>query len=268
MARFVKFVTGTSLSGLHAEISDEAIALTSVMTQGVLHAFLALTMFEPAYADATRERTHDDWKHNVDLQQAHEERLAAEDPREISASDYFEWKRGISGEAKSEVLREKWAAGELPDELKSQLAFLHAQTFVAALAQVERAFGKLAKMDLGGAEVEVRAACDGYEAAVPSLKAVRDSVEHAEDRRRGLNRHGQKMTLAPITNTWIDAPGGGVLVAGALRGTNLAWTVDDGSYREVEVSDATIESARAAVQRALDALPWEEHGYPRHVPSS
>jgi hypothetical protein len=238
------------------------------MTQGVFHALLALTMFEPAYADATRERPREEWRHNVDRRVAHEERLAADDPRKMSAPDYFEWKRRISEKAKSEVVREKWAAGELPDELKGQLPFLHAQTFVAALAQVERALGKLAKMDLGGAEVEARAACDDFDVAVPSLKAVRDSVEHAEDRRRGLNRREEKMTLAPITNAWIDAPAGGVLVAGALRGTNFAWTVEDGSYQEVEVSDTTIESARAAVQRALDALPWDEHGYPHHVPSS
>jgi hypothetical protein len=268
MAQLVEFVTGTRLDGLDAETSEQAIALTSVMTQGVFHAFLALTMFEPAYADASRERTREEFRHNADLRQAHEERLAAEDPREISAPDYFEWKRRISEKAKSEVVREKWAAGELPDELKSQLRFVHAQTFVAALAQVERALGKLAKMGLGGAEVEARAACHDFEVAVPSLKAVRDSIEHAEDRRRGLNRRQQKMNLAPIANTWIDAPADVVLVAGMLRGTNLAWTAEDGSYQEVEVSDATLESARAAVQRALDALPWDKHGYPRHIPSS
>jgi hypothetical protein len=30
----------------------------------------------------------------------------------------------------------------------------------------------------------------------------------------------------------------------------------------------TLEAARAAVQRALDALPWQAHGYPTYVPSS
>jgi len=48
-----------------------------------------------------------------------------------------------------------------------------------------------------------------------------------------------------------------------LNNHRFGWTVEDGTYQDVEVSDATIEVARAVVQRALDALPWTKHGYPR-----
>jgi hypothetical protein len=52
-----------------------------------------------------------------------------------------------------------------------------------------------------------------------------------------------------------------------LNGRHFGCTVEDGTYAEVEVSDATVEVARAAVQRVYDALPWRTHGCPRYIPS-
>ena len=57
-----------------------------------------------------------------------------------------------------------------------------------------------------------------------------------------------------------------MLIAGMLNGDNFGWTVADGTYQEVAIRDATIDAARAAVQRVLDALPWMSHGYPSYVP--
>lgn len=51
-----------------------------------------------------------------------------------------------------------------------------------------------------------------------------------------------------------------------LNGRHYGGTVEDGTYAEVDVSDATVEAARAAVQRALDALPWKSFGYPSYIP--
>jgi hypothetical protein len=52
-----------------------------------------------------------------------------------------------------------------------------------------------------------------------------------------------------------------------LNGRHFGCTTEDGSYQEVEVSDETLEAARAAVQSALDVLPWKTHGYPRYIPA-
>ncbi len=52
-----------------------------------------------------------------------------------------------------------------------------------------------------------------------------------------------------------------------LNGRHFGCTVEDGTYAEVEVSDATVEVARAAVQQVYDALPWRTHGCPRYIPS-
>jgi hypothetical protein len=99
------------------------------------------------------------------------------------------------------------------------------------------------------------------------LKPVRDSIEHAEDRMRGLDRNKKTMTLAPIRNSMIEAPGGGVLVGDALNDRHYGCTVNDGSYAEVEVADDTLEVARVAVQAIFDSLPWRP-GHHQFEPSS
>jgi hypothetical protein len=266
MPQLVEFVTGTWLEGLAEEIEREAETLTRVMINGVFDALLALAMFEQVRAAPQDDISMEAWERERERERLREEELAAQDPRDFTASDYFEWRMRISEQARRDIVKQKWAAGELPRELKHRLPFLHAGTFVTALAHTRRALHELARLDLGGAETEVAAACDDLDRVIPSLKLVRDSVEHAEDRLRGRNRKGQQMALAPVANQAIHAPGGGILVGGMLNNDNFGWTVDDGTYQEVEVSDATIEASRAAVQRALDALPWKEHGHPRYVP--
>ena len=51
-----------------------------------------------------------------------------------------------------------------------------------------------------------------------------------------------------------------------LNGRNFGCTIEDGTYAEIEVSDATVETARAAVQAVFDALPWRP-GHRRSEPS-
>jgi hypothetical protein len=264
MAQFIEFVKGTRLDGLPDDAAHEAQSLTHLLTQGVLDALLALAMYEQA--SATYRGDRNSWERDRALEQQREAELAAEDPRDWGAPDWFEWHTRISAQARGDVVRQKWAAGELPSQLSHRLPFLYAELLVTSLAQVGRTLSKLARYDLDAATPEVAAARDDFEAKLPALKAVRDSVEHAEDRMRGRGKSGQPLTLAPVTNTAIHAPGGGALIAGMLNNNSLGWTTEDGTYREVEVSDATIEIARAAVQRALNALPWKQHGYPSYVP--
>lgn len=184
MPQFVEFVTGTWVEGLDADVGHEAEALSGLLTRGVLDAVLALAMFEQA-RNAPHDHSQAAWERDRQLERIREEELASEDPRDCTAPDFMEWRMRISEQARRDVVRAKWEAGELPDELKHRLPFLHAQTFVTALAQVGRAMYALAELDTGSAKVELLAARDDFAAALPTLKHVRDSVEHAEDRLRG-----------------------------------------------------------------------------------
>lgn len=267
MAQFVEFTTGLWLDILDADLTREVQTLAHLLPQGVLDAALVLALFEQACQAMQSESRRESWERDRRLEHAREQELKAADPRDPGAPDYIEWRLRLSEQARRDVMRQKWAVGELPRELQHRLPFLHAEAFVTALAQVRRTLQKLCETGVDTTD-EIARACTNFDAGLPALKAVHDSVEHAEDPMRGQNYKGQPLTPAPVTNTPVHAPGGGVLIGGMLNNNSFGWTVDDGSHGEVEISDATVEVARAAVQRALDSLPWRKHGYPTFLPQS
>jgi CubicO group peptidase (beta-lactamase class C family) len=73
---------------------------------------------------------------------------------------------------------------------------------------------------------------------------------------RSWGGEGEKIAAALIMNSMIHATGGGVIVTESLNNQHFGGTIEDGTYAEVEVADATTEIARAAVQAVFDALPW------------
>ena len=95
-------------------------------------------------------------------------------------------------------------------------------------------------MDTGAAKPTIVAARDAYVSALPGLKRFCDSIEHAEDRLRGRNKRGDPLVIAPLNTPVIYAPQG-ALMAGTLHGRLFGWTAEDGTFAEVEVSDATVE---------------------------
>jgi hypothetical protein len=49
---------------------------------------------------------------------------------------------------------------------------------------------------------------------------------------------------------------GGALVLSVLNNNRSGYTLDDGYYDEVEISESSVNAAREAVQAVLDALDW------------
>lgn len=257
---------GLWLEGLDEGIQREAESLCRVLTGCFTDAVLALIMFEQQMVAGSFEarrakRDRDQAAHRV-----REQQLEAQEGEQIAPPDYSKWRTALYDRARQDVLQAAWQQGELPDEYLHRLPFIHARTFLTTLARAERAMWVLAKLDLAGAESDVTAARDGFEAALPGLKGVRDSIEHAEDRMRGRGRGGRALTLQPINNRVAIAPNGGILFGDTLNGRHFGCTIEDGTYAEIEVSADTIEVARVAVQAVLDALPWKAHGYPFYVP--
>ncbi len=117
----------------------------------------------------------------------------------------------------------------------------------------------MCSLDLGD-EVLVRLANarDAFASALPGLKGVRDSIVHAEDRAQG-KVHGKKIDTKPLTSGPVLAPNGGVMVR-ILEERHFRITIADGTCAVIEISDATTEIARIAVQAVFDALPWYPWG--------
>jgi hypothetical protein len=275
MAKIVELVqAGPFLEGLPDEVAQDADALCQLMTGRITDAVLALGLFEEASAAmrATHEREAGGtaWEDHRRAVQAREQDLAAQNPAPSTNMwdrEYRTWEDELREQAARDVLRAKWAAGQLPNAYEQGLPFLHARSFILALAQLQRALLVLAKLDTGDAKRQIAAARDEFAVGLSTIRPVRDSIEHAEDRMRSLDRKRQRLDFQPISNAVIEAPGG-ALVGEALYGRLYGCTVEDGSYAEVEVSDATIEVARAAVQQVLDVLPWRRGGFRVWTPSA
>ena len=161
--------------------------------------------------------------------------------------------------------RQLWAAGAWPQQYLFRLTFVHAKSFVYALDQVAKALGMLARQPLAPPIASVITQQEtAWTAALPDLKGVRDSSHHAEDRLRRKGKRGQDIQLQPINNEMISAPSG-ALLAENLINNRFGWTMEDGNYGEVEVSETTLVKARDIVQAVFDA-PWSWRGPARWVP--
>ena len=270
---------GVFLEGLPDEVCRDVTALCHLVTSRVTDAVLALGLWEEAWGamwsqlEADRQIRQGAWERDRQAERDREAQLAAENPPptgEWWSPERREWEDDIRERARRDVLRAKWGSGQLPEEYRRRLPTLHARSFVLALAQIERALRVMAQLDTGGAKAAVTAAYEDFKAGLPTIVDVRDSIEHAEDRMRSLGKRERRLTLQPIENSMISAPGGGVLVGDSLNGRMYGSTVADGSYVEVEISDASVEIARAAVQRVLDTLPWRDqgHGFMHWTPHS
>ena len=57
----------------------------------------------------------------------------------------------------------------------------------------------------------------------------------------------------------VYAPNG-ALMGEILNGDSFGWTIHDGTYAEVAITDETLEIAGRAVQDTYDVLPWRKPG--------
>jgi len=259
MARpFVDTERGVWLEGLDRAVAEEVEALCRVIAGCVTDASIMLTLFDrdrrlEVGRPIDEERSRLESERRRDLEQDG----WAPDPNKSLGDQMVNRMDTLSRQAMRDVTRAKWEAGELPYFCAVRLPFLHARNFTISLAQLKRALAALAKIDTGPARKAIVEALDGLDRAIPALKEVRDSVEHVEDRRRGLGRDKKKLPAVPFDGTFIVG-GANLQIGEALRGDRFGTTASDGSFVEVEVSDATLEAARAAAQAVFDALPWQK----------
>jgi len=158
--------------------------------------------------------------------------------------------------------RERWSAGHLPASYEHRLPFIHARSFLLTMDRLKRLLDALARMP--ARPPGVVKAVERFDALVPDLKGVRDTVAHIDERSRGL-AWGKKLDLKPVDNALIHAPHGGATVLESLNGNLFGSTMADGHYGQVEVSPRVLLGANQLVQLLLEQFEWK--GPPRHTPS-
>jgi hypothetical protein len=241
-------------------------SLFYTFSSDLIEAAIALTRFEEEHIQrVSAPRTSDSPEESAEREQRLriESDLEAKLPADLTHEARWAARQDIGFQAEAAVLRARWQAGQVPENYLFHMVFLYAKSFLYSMDSVGKTLTALAEIDgLPPAIIEQR---DAFYSALPTLTGVRDTSHHLEDRARGLDRRGQPLTLKPVVNPMISAPGGGVLILNSLNNNRFGSTMNDGEFGEVEVSPATVAFAQAAIQGTLDALRWK--GPRRYEPS-
>ncbi|MCL5228487.1 hypothetical protein [Pseudomonas nunensis] len=140
---------------------------------------------------------------------------------------------------------------------------MYAKEFLSALDGFEKHLGKIQKAE--GAPPVIADLHSRTIAAFPDLRAVRNSVQHNEERVRSKGFKEKNLDLQPLPNG-MAPPELKVLALKNLHGSKFCTTMDNGSYGEVDISPESMEIMRGLLQEALSAFIWT--GPMRHLPSA
>jgi hypothetical protein len=172
----------------------------------------------------------------------------------------------IHFESEVRFKRERWSSGGVPREFEHNLPFIYARAFLYALDAFDKLLGVLSK------EPNVPEQIAKYHAQIDeyflNLRGVRNTAQHLEDRARGFGagRNPQPLKLKPITNSLINAPGGGVLALNCLNGSRYGSTMSDGHYGEIDVSPESMRRLQKILEGVLQSFKWR--GPRQHAPSA
>lgn len=211
---------------------------------------MALNLFEAAQSQLVvkigdrKTWQADSAKRGERFSQALKDRIAA------GQFDFEDWD-ALHFAIDVEMKREVWQAGEMPKGYMRCLPFMYAKLFVYALDSISRFLDKLARIP--GVPSEVVKQEIAFDTAFPTLREVRNSAQHLEDRGRGLGKGGRPLKLSA-----------GVLFLGCLNDNRYGMTMADGQYGEVEVSLQSLQNAQVCIQKTLNAFKWT--GPKRHCP--
>jgi hypothetical protein len=125
-----------------------------------------------------------------------------------------------------------------------RLRFLYARSFIYALD----AAGQLIQVLKGNEHLPATALshCEQFLSQFGVLRDLRNSLQHIEDRVRGLClSRGKKM---PIPNP--------LLVLGAFRDNSFGATTAKGRYVEIEISNSVLVRAFAIVEDLIWCFDW------------
>lgn len=145
-----------------------------------------------------------------------------------------------------------WNSGFLPQGHLNKPPFIFAKAFIHSLDL----FGKFLE-DIANdraAPDGIKFALSKYFEALPDLKGVRNSIQHAEDRSKGMVRN-KKIDLKKVDESKISVEGAALINSG-LNGNRFGATMADGHYGAVDISADTIEIMRSVLLDVYVAFKW------------
>jgi hypothetical protein len=143
----------------------------------------------------------------------------------------------------SENVRDYIARFERRDESQYErcLNGLYAKAFVFALDGIEKLLNRLSEN--WNPPKEINRLYEEYKKYFGHLKHIRDSAIHIEDRGRGVTRKGKRLD----TN---------IIVLGCFNERRYTFTGEDGMQYEIEISEATLNTAKSIIQDIINSYSW------------
>lgn len=244
--------------GMSIELPDQQAAWEiqtqlSIVESAFAEATIALILFEQSQRDPSVRPSREDWERDAQRRLELSRAIESQDRALEAWFDPAQWEK-TRERVERQLVHENWDRGILPRQLRHFIPFIYAKSFLYAVDRIGKVLARLAERpDL---PADAQGACKEFYASFPSLREVRNSAQHVEDRGRGLGKGGKPLDLKPIENSMISAPGGNVLVVDNLNGNRFGATIADGHYAEMEVSAASLTTIRQHIQAVLEALPW------------
>ena len=258
------FIVNIEYPGTWLELPDKNKSflvsnLISSMETAVIDLAVSLTMFNESMLNDKKENNsknmEEEWNRKNELRNKIENEYKNKLP---SQNDFYENHEFHRGEIEKIYRDEILNSGIVPDSYKHRFVFIHAHSFLSSADT----FSKYLSVVSEETELEfVVKLLYEFDNSFPSLRKIRNSSEHSEDRSRGYGkpadvRKKQKMELKPINNNLIKADNGGVLVMSSLNGDRLGYTVDDGSYQEFDINMNTLGLIVDVFQRLINGFEW------------
>ena len=203
--------------------------------------------------------SQEEWQKDSQRRAEISEALAPDRGRHLSFDD----REKLRFEAEIAFKQERWRERVMPGGLERRLIFMHARTFLSAVDSFKKFLGVLAKME--GAPGQIADLHSDLVESFPDLRGVRNTVQHLEDRSRRIGAGTKPLDLKPVSNNFINAPDGGVLILDSLNNNRYGSTKSDGHYGEVEISVESVRKLQTILNSILQSFEWT--GSPSHSPS-
>lgn len=256
------FATPASAHGSRDEAAHALTSLVGLMERGVAETAVSLHFFEQARSDMSGHRPQppspEEWQQQAAIERAIEAQFLSQLPIDPTPEQRWAAQDRAREEARQEVKRRAWRAGEWPDSYRHTIPFLYAKAFLYAVDAVAQALATMAREPWAPDSIDD--ITSDWQRAFPAVRAVRNTSQHEDERILGRRQGNQKIDLKPIDNGTIHDPGGDVTVLSELNNNRFGCTMADGHFGEIEVSSATLNAVGELTQRTIDAFVWQEPG--------
>ncbi|PKI19420.1 hypothetical protein [Pseudomonas monteilii] len=229
---------------------------------------MALNLFTEAQQQQQQSFNNDNWEKNSARRSELFEEVSSDlgNTRDFFTFDHRSFYDDILHEVDVRFNRERWAT-QIPESLERKKVFIFAKAFLQSLDGFEKFLKVISQQE--HTPEKLKDCHAEFGAAFPHLRGVRNTVQHMEDRSRGLsdkvkNSVKQRIDFQKPTKI-VDAPEGvEVLILNTIMGTNFGCTKADGHYGEVDVSPESMQTLQKILHDVLNAFEWE--GMKRHEP--